>query len=65
MAPREETVVVVAVERAVGHGDGKCAHNGKKFNKSKIRCFNCQNFGYYSSEYISKKRKKKVYVAEK
>ncbi|XP_039134278.1 uncharacterized protein LOC120271668 [Dioscorea cayenensis subsp. rotundata] len=51
--------------RGCDRGDGERAHNNKKFDKTKIKCFNCHNFGHYESEYRLRKREEKAHIAEK
>jgi Zinc knuckle len=49
-----------------GHGQGS-GHERKsyrKFDKSKIKCFNCSEYGHFASE-CRKSKKEKAYMAEK
>ena len=40
------------------HSKSNYSHGGKKFDKSKVRCFNCHEMGHYATNYPLKKSKK-------
>jgi gag-polypeptide of LTR copia-type/GAG-pre-integrase domain/Zinc knuckle len=52
--------------RGHGHaqGSGHERKSYKKFDKSKIKCFNCSEYGHFASE-CRKPKKEKAYMAEK
>ncbi|XP_020250569.1 uncharacterized protein LOC109827953 [Asparagus officinalis] len=54
--------------RGRGHGEGgrwnESNHYERKFDKSKVRCYACQNYGHFASECRSKKKDEKAHFVE-
>ncbi|XP_021985893.1 uncharacterized protein LOC110882115 [Helianthus annuus] len=46
--------------RGRGNGRGRGGRSGGNWDKSKIRCFNCNEYGYYASECPKKESKEEV-----
>eukprot|EP00253_Pinus_taeda_P029588 PITA_29588 len=42
----------------VSHSKSSSSHGGKKFDKSKVRCFHCREVGHYATNCPQKKSKK-------
>lgn len=51
-----------------GRGDGERANKSSKnnkFNIRKVKCYNCQDFGHFASDYRSKKKDDRAHLTEK
>jgi len=59
----DEEIPALASKARKGKGkaslsESNSSHGGKKFDKSKVRCFNCHEMGHYAANCPSKKSKK-------
>ena len=58
----EENLALVSKARKgkgkASHSKSSSSHDGKKINKSKVRCFNCHEVGHYATNCPQKKSKK-------
>jgi len=67
----EENCALVSKARKgkgkASHSKSSSSHGGKKFDKSKVRCFTCHEVGHYATNWPLKKSKKgssKVFEGE-